>query len=133
MGFKEIFAIALVLFILAIAGCTGSTQAATDIPVPSTGTPPASSPAVVPQSPEFTISEVSQHTQLSDCWMAIDGKVLNLSSFSGHPGGEAYVPYCGTDATAVFYSRGENGEPHSDSAVSMLADYQIGVLKSVAR
>lgn len=58
--------------------------------------------------------------------MAINGSVYDLSAFSNHPGGEAYVPYCGTDATQAYATKGGMGRPHSGNAVSMLPRYFIG-------
>jgi hypothetical protein len=76
----------------------------------------------------LTLSEVAKHNTKHDCWMVIDAKVLDLSSYTGHPGGDTYVPYCGTDATDAFNSEGGIGRNHSQSAFAMLDMYAIGAL-----
>jgi len=76
----------------------------------------------------LTIEEVARHGAADDCWMVIYGKVLNLTAFSSHPGGSAYVPFCGTDATAAFDTKGGRGNAHSGTAVADLAAFTIGEL-----
>ena len=72
----------------------------------------------------YTPADVALHNNAADCWTVIDGMVLNLTGFGNtHPGGSAYAPYCGTDATAAFGATG-----HSAAAVSMLGSFQIGAL-----
>merc|ERR1712003_379708 len=48
--------------------------------------------------------EVAKHTTKSDCWVVVNGKVLNVSNFlSQHPGGElAILTFGGKDATEEF-------------------------------
>lgn len=62
--------------------------------------------------------------------MAIAGNVYNASNFTKHPGGKAYVPYCGRDASEGFNTKGEVGRPHSDKAVAGLKYFLIGTLAS---
>ena len=62
--------------------------------------------------------------------MAIDNQVLDLSPFTSHPGGSTYVPFCGTDATQAFNTKGGGGSPHSSTATAMFAQYLIGTLGS---
>ncbi len=76
----------------------------------------------------LTMEEVAKHSTAKDCWMVIYGKVLNLTVFSSHPGGSAYVPYCGTEATAAFDNKGDGGNSHSGAAVADLSAYTIGEL-----
>ncbi len=76
----------------------------------------------------LTMAEIAKHNRAGDCWMVIYGDVLDLSSFTVHPGGSTYVPYCGTEATAAFDNKGGTGRPHSASAVAMLGPYTIGKL-----
>jgi len=49
----------------------------------------------------YTIEEVDQHNTESDCWIIVDGKVLDVTSFiEQHPGGvEAIANYAGREAT----------------------------------
>merc|ERR1712066_469962 len=52
----------------------------------------------------LTMAEVAKHTTKTDCWVVVDGKVLNVTSFlSQHPGGElAILTFAGKDATEEF-------------------------------
>mmetsp|Transcript_27 Transcript_27/g.42 ORF Transcript_27/g.42 Transcript_27/m.42 type:complete len:144 (-) Transcript_27:140-571(-) len=52
----------------------------------------------------YTLAEVAKHTAKDDCWVVLDGKVLNVTSFlKDHPGGElAILTFAGKDATAEF-------------------------------
>jgi cytochrome b involved in lipid metabolism len=77
----------------------------------------------------LSFQEVSKHTTSSDCWMTINNKVYNITSYFGaHPGGNnRLLAYCGKDATAAF-----SGLPHSVYAGSLLQKYFIGSLGSTA-
>ena len=83
---------------------------------------PANSTAP-PPTIKLTASEVAKHNKRSDCWMIINGVVLDLTSFTSHPGGSTYVPYCGKDGTAAY-----EDTPHSSRADSMFQYYQLGML-----
>mmetsp|Transcript_23651 Transcript_23651/g.23403 ORF Transcript_23651/g.23403 Transcript_23651/m.23403 type:complete len:120 (-) Transcript_23651:47-406(-) len=66
--------------------------------------------------------ELSKHTDEDDCWMAINGKVYDVSKFSDHPGGkDILVDSSGRDATKDF-----NDISHSSTAAEMMKDYYIG-------
>ena len=79
---------------------------------------------------DFTIDEVVQHNSQEDCWIVIDGKVYDVTSFvSSHPGGKAIVEGCGMSAKHLFETRPMgSGTPHSDGARNLLNDYFIGYL-----
>ena len=51
-----------------------------------------------------TKEELSRHNTESDAWMAIRGKVYNISKYLDyHPGGvPILMPEAGTDATLLF-------------------------------
>ncbi|KIM24623.1 hypothetical protein M408DRAFT_75649 [Serendipita vermifera MAFF 305830] len=53
---------------------------------------------------EYTVEEVAKHNTKNDCWVIVDGKVLDLTNFlPDHPGGEkAILLYAGRDATEEF-------------------------------
>ncbi|KAB2093321.1 hypothetical protein ERO13_A02G081503v2 [Gossypium hirsutum] len=74
----------------------------------------------------YTLSEVSRHKSKNDCWLVIDGRVLNVTKFmEEHPGGEeVLLESAGKDATKEFNDIG-----HSKSAQNLLLKYQIGVLQ----
>jgi cytochrome b involved in lipid metabolism len=78
-----------------------------------------------------TLSQVSQHDQRTDCWLVIHSKVYDVTSWiPTHPGGEAILEGCGTDATELFETRPMgSGTPHSERARSLLPNYYIGDLE----
>jgi len=57
-----------------------------------------------PGQKAYTMGEVAKHTTKGDCWVVLNGKVLNVTNFlSSHPGGElAILTFAGKDATAEF-------------------------------
>ncbi|OGY56964.1 MAG: hypothetical protein A2Y84_00745 [Candidatus Colwellbacteria bacterium RBG_13_48_8] len=77
----------------------------------------------------FTLEEVAQHNSASDCWIAIHGKVYDVTSFIGnHPGGPAILQGCGKDATGLYEKRPGAGTPHSQNARDLLVSFFIGDL-----
>ncbi len=75
-------------------------------------------------SQETSLSELSTHNSLSDCWVAYDGKVYDITSFlPNHPGGiNRILPYCGTmDEFQNAFTK-----QHRTSKVKMLMT--VGVL-----
>ena len=76
-------------------------------PSSSSSSSSSSSPAPAPSSPSggaWTAAEVAKHNKKDDCWVIIDGKVLDVTAFlPDHPGGEkAILLYAGRDATEEF-------------------------------
>uniref|UniRef100_A0A5B7AX38 Cytochrome b5 heme-binding domain-containing protein n=1 Tax=Davidia involucrata TaxID=16924 RepID=A0A5B7AX38_DAVIN len=73
----------------------------------------------------FTMQEASQHNTKEDCWIVIDGKVYDVSSYlDEHPGGDDVVlAATGIDATDEFEDAG-----HSKSARELLESFCIGEL-----
>lgn len=78
----------------------------------------------------YTLSEISSHDNEESCWIAIEGKVYDVTDFiSSHPGGEAILMGCGSDATELYNDRPNGSGAHSDRARSLLPDYYIGELE----
>jgi len=78
---------------------------------------------------QITLSEVSNHSISSDCWLVIDGNVYDVTKYiPSHPGGSQILQGCGKDATSIFNSRPNDGTSHSDRARVLLPNYQVGVL-----
>ncbi len=69
---------------------------------------------------------MAKHNSVSDCWVAVDGKVYDLTKFaSQHPGGEGNITeICGTDGTAAF--KGQHGG--ESTPINTLSNYEIGLL-----
>ena len=74
-------------------------------------------------------AEIAKHNSANNCWIIINDKVYNVSSYLGaHPGGAATIaPYCGKEASNAFTTK-DTGSSHSANANSMLASYYIGDL-----
>lgn len=71
------------------------------------------------------MEEVKTHNKAEDCWIAVNSKVYDVTSFLGdHPGGkEILLKQGGTDATKHFL------QAHAYEKVSKLVDEQyIGEL-----
>lgn len=79
-----------------------------------------SEPAVI------TLEQCAEHTTRDSCWLAIDGKVYDVTKFlDDHPGGDdIIVEHAGKDATEPFEEIG-----HSKAARDMLDQYEIGTFK----
>lgn len=72
----------------------------------------------------FSSLEVSKHSFIDDCYLIINEKVYNVSSFvSNHPGGKnIMVENCGREVSGLFASI------HSNIAWDLLREYYIGDL-----
>lgn len=81
---------------------------------------------------KYQLSEIAQHETRSDCWLAIEGKVYDVTEFVAgglHPGKLAILLGCGKDATELFNTRPMgSGTAHSTTARKILPEYEIGIL-----
>jgi len=78
----------------------------------------------------YTIEGIANHSTRNDCWMAIDGKVYDVTNYIPmHPGGAMILQGCGKDASNLFNSQSGSGTSHSGKARMMLQRYLIGDLK----
>ncbi|KAL2519260.1 Cytochrome b5 [Abeliophyllum distichum] len=73
----------------------------------------------------YSMEEASQHNTQEDCWVVIDGKVYDVSSYlDEHPGGDdVLLGATGKDATDEFEDAG-----HSKSARELMESFCIGEL-----
>ncbi|KAM7487514.1 hypothetical protein LguiB_024998 [Lonicera macranthoides] len=73
----------------------------------------------------YTMNEASLHNSKDDCWVVIDGKVYDVSSYlEEHPGGDDVIlAATGKDATDEFEDAG-----HSKSARELMESFFIGEL-----
>jgi cytochrome b involved in lipid metabolism len=87
---------------------------------PSTG---GTAPATI------ILFEIAKHNNAQSCWVIVDGKVYDLTSFiSVHSGGvQAILNDCGRDGTNDFNVRDGKG-PHPKSVQNTLNVYYIGNL-----
>lgn len=74
----------------------------------------------------FTSLQVAQHNSKQDCWLIINGMVLDVTEFlEEHPGGEEILmESTGEDVTQKFEDIG-----HSKAANNLLLKYHIGYLQ----
>lgn len=90
------------------ASTSSAPAPSTSAPAPAESTPAPSEPATTgapeKKAGEYTAEEVAKHNKKDDCWVIVDGQVLDVTSFlSEHPGGEkAILLYAGKDATEEF-------------------------------
>ena len=114
-------------------------------PAPSATTPPQesntsagssssqsnTSASTTNDSKSYTLAELSKHKSSSDCWLAINGNVYNVTQYLDfHPGGaDIILMFCGQDATKAYNTKGGRGGGHSSRADNQLANYIIGTLK----
>ncbi len=78
----------------------------------------------------ITLEELAEHNTESDCWMAIEGVVYDLTEYlPKHPTPPVILtPWCGKEATEGMRTKGY-GRDHSPAAWEMLKAYRVGELK----
>jgi len=77
---------------------------------------------------QLTLDEVSKHKTSSDCWLAIDSRVYDVTSYiNQHPGGTREIlNHCGKNASTAFASMGGKGKIHSFVAQQLLRSFYVG-------
>lgn len=75
----------------------------------------------------FTLAEISKHSSVKDCWLIVNSKVYDVSSYiSKHPAPESVmIKYCGKNADIGWNTKDKN-KPHSRSATKMLERFFVG-------
>ncbi|PIM99080.1 Cytochrome b5 [Handroanthus impetiginosus] len=73
----------------------------------------------------YTMEEASQHNTSDDCWVVVDGKVYDVTTYlDEHPGGDdVLLGAAGQDATEEFEDAG-----HSKTARELMEQFFIGEL-----
>lgn len=89
--------------------------------------PPAIAEAAAADT--VTVDAVAAHASVDDCWVIIEGKVYDITTYiPQHPTPAAVLlPWCGRDATKGMRTKGY-GREHSPTAWGLLEQLQIGVL-----
>lgn len=86
--------------------------------------PVETKPVIETGAKSYTTAEVATHKNGLSCWLILDSKVYDVTTFiPNHPGGEAILRGCGKDATQMFAR-------HPESAKEMKENFYIGDLKS---
>jgi cytochrome b involved in lipid metabolism len=79
----------------------------------------------------YSLADVAKHGNRDACWMAIEGKVYDLTAYlDRHPTpASVLLAWCGRDATVGMRTKGY-GRDHSRAAWASLEQFSIGELKS---
>lgn len=87
-------------------------------------------PAAAEKERTITSVELARHASPSDCWLAIEGGVYDVTAYIPmHPAPpEVLTAWCGKEATEAFKSKGY-GRPHSAAAWKTLPRYRLGTLR----
>lgn len=103
-----------------------SSSSASPSATPTTSATPSQSPSPTQTAAGYTLAEVAKRNTESECWVAIDGGVYDLTEWiRQHPGGSGAIrSLCGTDGTSQFTSQ-HGGEA---SPSSTLDRYYLGPL-----
>ena len=123
-------------------GCAGTLTQPANVATGSAETlpPPTSQVSVtVPQSQvssetgtnatagNYTLADISKHNSPSDCWMAIDGQVYDVTEYIASGAHNGVInEACGLEASAMFKQQEKHSEP---KAQNQLPRYEIGQLK----
>ncbi|WOK99684.1 cytochrome b5 [Canna indica] len=73
----------------------------------------------------YSMREAAEHNNREDCWVVVDGKVYDVTSYlDEHPGGDdTLLSAAGRDSTEDFEDAG-----HSKDARELMKNYYIGEL-----
>jgi flavocytochrome c len=111
---------------------SGADTSPTASPVHTAPVTPAQVKAAtkVDRNKEYTVEDVAKHNKENDCWVIVNGQVLDVTDFLGdHPGGKkAILIYAGRDATEEF-----NMLHKADVVEKYAPNSIIGVLKGAKK
>lgn len=120
---KKLTLISLLIFVAIVSGIFGMNLA-----YPPVQTTQTSSNEVTILDADLTLDEVATHNAKEDCYLVVDNKVYDVSTYiRKHPGGSRSITSrCGKEVTSVFASI------HSNFAWDLLGDYYIGLVSEVS-
>jgi cytochrome b involved in lipid metabolism len=75
---------------------------------------------------DIPMSEVQKHNTAGDCWMAIDGKVYDVTKYIAQHK-QNLDKACGTEASKCW-AEPAPGKKHSDTAAKMMKYFLKGTL-----
>lgn len=79
----------------------------------------------------YTLTQISGHNSSTDCWMAINGNVYDVTEYlTDHDRMLDIRPWCGTDATNDYNTKNGRNQPHTVQADTILNQYLIGTLET---
>ena len=84
--------------------------------------------ATKPQRRLVTLAELKSHGEPGNCWLAIEGKVYDVSQWADHPGGRVLYSAAGGDATDAFRAFHNVAEPARRRLEASLQRFEIGTL-----
>jgi len=92
---------------------------------------PTPTPTKPVETKNYTLEDVARHNAKESCWMAINGKVYDVTPFiANHPGGPIIATGCGKDASILYNLRPNTKKmPHPEAANQDLKKLYIGELK----
>lgn len=130
---KNVFITTIIAAVIVGGSALALRSGANSQPAPSPINSPTNPPTKIATKKIFTLAQVTKHDNREDCWLAIEGKVYDVTPFiaSGkHPGKDAILQGCGKDATELYNTRPMGSKtPHSAKARELLPSYYIGDLK----
>ena len=118
------------------AGCSSKTtrvpeqnaQANGGVVQQPANTQPSVTIATPDAMPVFTPEEVSTHATQKDCWIIIQDKVYNVTSFiPKYPDKKIIADQCGKDATTIYQKLSEKPDVKTAEAQKLLPQYEIGL------
>ena len=79
---------------------------------------------------EYTVAQVAEHNSAQDCWVILNGDVLDLTNFAAvHPGKGAHLYGAGRDIGELMQKiHGQQGHPAG--AYEWAKSFKIGTIKS---
>lgn len=79
--------------------------------------------------PAYSLDEVSAHTAVMNCWIAVHDKVYDITSLlPKYPDKKTLIDQCGKDATPVFDQLSANPDEKTAKALKLVDGYEIGTL-----